>query len=1042
MHNNKIIILLIPLIFFSFAFAGEKHDNRLSFNKVMVEGLLDTMQINNIYLPYQNDGSTADDAQAFFPNGTNLSFLFQGGIAASGFVNGELRCSWMAKASLIQEFQPGNWGTDPLDAISKFYVVTPNDAPGGDSYVDWQGAVSLGASFQDVDGDGFYNPDIDRPDILGDRTSFCVYNDGTGEDIRSQGLLTDAMGLEILQTVFAFAFEDELGNVVFFRYRFVNKGDDDIDDLIFSIWADPDIGAAEDDLIGSDTTLSLGYIYNDGEDANYGSNPPAFGVDFFQGPIVESPGDTAFLFMGPWFGIDTVYDHRNLPMTSFVFYNNANDPDPFASPRENPERARDYQEGGKNGLGEPIDPTVFGVGGTANDNPLFFYTGDPEAETGWRDVESKDKRFLVNTGPFQLPRWQDSNGNQRPDLDEPGVQDIVVAYVVGRGTNATNSVTVLKEVDQVAQAAYNSNFIVAGPPPPPEITVRTYDQEIEFIIDLDKNDTFYYDKVDSLDNRQVFEGVKIYQFASPSTNEFEGGLRNKTLLTSFDLTNQYKNIYRRSGNQQVRIYDGKNNFIVGEGQSPIIRYTVKKDEFATEPPGLLINNVEYFFAVSAFSINYQKLDSIGVGEWVGPSTGLLENNLSALLIRTIPGSDENNPTVSVEIDTAQYTGLRRKFDGQVLLDAVYPEQFSGDVFSVRFFDNGEYWQVLNNTQNDLVIEDSLAFQDTLGGNSWTFPIVDGISVRVQDARNALSAVQVATDTTETDTPVVWLKGNLGSGYGSSALFDGGISLAIVEKPDLSNILKQEYFQVRVEIDTTLQESGYLFIGNWLLARGPSPIPLRAFDISDPNNERQVNVCYRGLPSGDLNFVNNEIMIMKSDYDPQNAYPSSGPPDDTFKEDAFVIMNLAVVSDTIPKTPLEFEIMPYLPNSDLDIFSFSSQDVTRVKTPQELEAQLDAVQIVPNPYWAFSLYETSYDTPVLKFTRLPRNVTIRIFDLAGNLVKILTKNDDTNNITWNLRNEASLKIASGMYIAHIEAPNIGSKVMKFAVIQREERLDRY
>jgi hypothetical protein len=30
----------------------------------------------------------------------------------------------------------------------------------------------------------------------------------------------------------------------------------------------------------------------------------------------------------------------------------------------------------------------------------------------------------------------------------------------------------------------------------------------------------------------------------------------------------------------------------------------------------------------------------------------------------------------------------------------------------------------------------------------------------------------------------------------------------------------------------------------------------------------------------------------------------------------------------------------------------------------------------------------------------------------------------------------------MYIAHIEIPNVGEKVLKFGVVQREERLDRY
>jgi hypothetical protein len=546
--------------------------------------------------------------------------------------------------------------------------------------------------------------------------------------------------------------------------------------------------------------------------------------------------------------------------------------------------------------------------------------------------------------------------------------------------------------------------------------------------------------VDSLNNRQVFEGVKIYQFASPSTNEFEGGLLNKKLLTSFDLNNQYMDIYKRSGNEVSLIYEGNNNFNVEEGQLPIIRYTVENDAFATEPPGTLINNVEYYFAISGFSVNHTKLDSIGIGEWLGPSTGLLENNLSALLIRATPGSDENQPYLPAKM--AQYTGMRRIYDGRVFLDVVYPELTTNDQFSVRFFDNGEYWQILNNTLNDSVYADSLAFQDSLGGEAWTFPIVDGLSVRVQNAWDRLSEVQVATDTTATDTPAVWLEGNSAAGFGPDALYDGGISLMKLEKSSLSTIKKDAYFPVRVEVDTTLQEAGYLYIGNFVQARGPYPIPLRAYDISDPDNERQVNICYRGLPSGNLTFNNNDIVIMTSDYDPQNAYPSSGPPDSTFKEDAFVIMNLVIVSDTIPKLPFELMITPNYPNSDLDIFSFSAQDVIQAKTEQELKDQLESVQVVPNPYWAYSVYETSYDTPVLKFTHLPQNVTIRIFDLAGNLVRTLTKNDDTNELNWNLRNEASLRIASGMYIAHVEAPGIGTKILKFAIVQREERLDRY
>ena len=98
----------------------------------------------------------------------------------------------------------------------------------------------------------------------------------------------------------------------------------------------------------------MGYVYNDGDDAVYGPNPPAHGVDFFQGPIVESPGDTAYLYRGPYFGIDTLYDMKNLPMTSFMTYINGSPvlPDP-----DNVDIARNYQEGGLDRDGNPLIPT-------------------------------------------------------------------------------------------------------------------------------------------------------------------------------------------------------------------------------------------------------------------------------------------------------------------------------------------------------------------------------------------------------------------------------------------------------------------------------------------------------------------------------------------------------------------------------------------------------------------------------------------------------------------------------------------------------------
>jgi hypothetical protein len=42
------------------------------------------------------------------------------------------------------------------------------------------------------------------------------------------------------------------------------------------VWDDSDLGAASDDLVGSDTVLSGGYTYNAGPDPQYIQIHPAF----------------------------------------------------------------------------------------------------------------------------------------------------------------------------------------------------------------------------------------------------------------------------------------------------------------------------------------------------------------------------------------------------------------------------------------------------------------------------------------------------------------------------------------------------------------------------------------------------------------------------------------------------------------------------------------------------------------------------------------------------------------------------------------------
>ena len=79
---------------------------------------------------------------------------------------------------------------------------------------------------------------------------------------------------------------------------------------------------------------------------------------------------------------------------------------------------------------------------------------------------------------------------------------------------------------------------------------------------------------------------------------------------------------------------------------------------------------------------------------------------------------------------------------------------------------------------------------------------------------------------------------------------------------------------------------------------------------------------------------------------------------------------------------------------------------------------------------------------MRFTRLPVQTTIRIFSLAGVFVRKLEKNDLGQYVDWDLKNDWGSYVASGMYIAYIEMPGMGTKILKLAVIMEKEHLNKF
>jgi flagellar hook capping protein FlgD len=376
------------------------------------------MDANNLDMAVTNHGSFAYDlltggAGLIYPKGTANSAVFAAGVWIGAKVGGDVR---VAVAAYGQEFVPGPmlYGTyQPDDIRFKSYRIDRGNTTSPD-YLNWPSQ------------DGAPLDSLGQPALLGDAMVWSVYNDANPSLHTDDAGQTEPLNIEIQQSTFAFNRSGALGNVIFLKFKLLNKGLNQLDNAYFALWADPDLGGFTDDLVGCDTTRSLGYCYNaTNADQQYGSSPPAVGFSLLQGPAVPvSPG---------------VYD--TLGMTGFARYTNGTDP---TSATETYNSLSGLHADGtpiyvNDDLGQPI--TTFEVSG--------LDPGSASGPTNWLDSNPADRRLFVTSGPFAFA---------------PGdSQEIVAAICVGQGSDRLSSVSDLQVVQGVAREMYQAGFQTEPP---------------------------------------------------------------------------------------------------------------------------------------------------------------------------------------------------------------------------------------------------------------------------------------------------------------------------------------------------------------------------------------------------------------------------------------------------------------------------------------------------------------------------------------------------------------------------------------------------
>ncbi len=143
----------------------------------------------------------------------------------------------------------------------------------------------------------------------------------------------------------------------------------------------------------------------------------------------------------------------------------------------------------------------------------------------------------------------------------------------------------------------------------------------------------------------------------------------------------------------------------------------------------------------------------------------------------------------------------------------------------------------------------------------------------------------------------------------------------------------------------------------------------------------------------------------------------------------------------PKPGDVFYIRTLRPFKPADVYYFKT--VASKFVPAIAKSRLDDIYVVPNPYVVVNDIEPPNKLPGqyrgerrIYFENLPTECTIRIYTLSGELVQTIYHSYTIENGRefWNLLNRDGFSVSYGVYFAHIEAPGIGEKLIKFAIIK--------
>ena len=602
-----------------------------------------------------------------FPKGSKKAVNYSGGFIWGGKIDGKINAGGSAyRAGLKPGKILSNGKADDPESKSARIFKVRNDFRYADLNMeaidenktvqavfsqyekDWdEWPTRDGAPYDDVNKDGSYQPGIDIPGIPGaNQTLWFVANDLDSNQTKYfSGALP--IGIEIQVTIWGYKYDDSYrSNALFKRYIVINKGQKEIKEMHFGIWADPDVGDAGDDLVGCDTTLNMCYTFNsDNSDATYSSNPPAFGYTLLQGPIIDgTPNDKAI------FKNRIIFGKKNLQMSAlgWILKNTLDWSDPTFAIATTAGQLYNFLMGkSRSGLDWQI-PARLGGGITK-----FPFSGDYVRKTGYYDgveYSPMDRRMMLCVGPFNM-----------------AVGDTQEVVFMESAAGADGVSTNLEAIDllkaDAASAISNYSHVYKYYTNPARLQVKTINLdrqvEISWGDDLEQIKKIEKDKYEF-----EFQGYNVYQFPDSSFN-----LGNAELIASFDIHDGKTHFSRF--NYYISTQQIETSTTLVTYDSGVKRHiTIYNDKFSNYK---LLNWKNYFFGVSFFSARQ-----------VHEKHFYLESDVIKITAKPNSSSDgmKNSVRPGEWLNLTHTAGTNNKYSFHICV--VDPSEFSDSEYEITF----------------------------------------------------------------------------------------------------------------------------------------------------------------------------------------------------------------------------------------------------------------------------------------------------------------------------------------------------------------------